>query len=135
MACKSYNKAWESEFNHIVSKKDKSQDLNINQLKLEVHDTYKRDEKLTTDFEPIDNEDVINEAYLDENLLKTNGHLSLLEKDYNVFDLQYNKQSVERILIKRAVKTTVQRLYDEELFDNFPNADKLIKVFFVCYKA
>ena len=36
----SYIKLWESEFDFVVSKKDKVQDLNINQLKLEVHDTY-----------------------------------------------------------------------------------------------
>ena len=65
----SYIKLWESEFDGIVSKRDKLQDLKINQLKLEVHDTYKKDEKLTTDFEPTDNSDVINKAYLDE---KTN---------------------------------------------------------------
>ena len=39
MAYKSYNKLWESEFDGIVSKRDKLQDLNINQLKLEVYDT------------------------------------------------------------------------------------------------
>ena len=33
--------------------------MNNNQLKLGVHDTYKKDEKLTTNFEPINNEDVI----------------------------------------------------------------------------
>ena len=27
-------------------KKDKLQDMNINQLKLEVHDTYKKDERI-----------------------------------------------------------------------------------------
>ena len=109
----SYNKLWESEFDGIVSKRDKLQDSNINQLKLEVHDTYKKDEKLTTNFEPVDNEDVINKGYLDENLIKINGHLSNLEKDYNEFKLQYNKQSVEEILIQRAVKTTIQILYDK----------------------
>ena len=45
MAYISYNKLWESEFDGIVSKRDKLQDSNINQLKLEVHDTYKKDEK------------------------------------------------------------------------------------------
>ena len=48
----------ESEFDNNVSKRDKLQVLNINQLKLEVHDTYKRDEKLTTNFEPTVNSDV-----------------------------------------------------------------------------
>ena len=32
MAYISYNKLWESEFDGIVSKRDKLQDLNINQL-------------------------------------------------------------------------------------------------------
>ena len=43
MAYISYNKYWESDIDKIVSKKDKIQDLNINQLKLEVHDTYKKE--------------------------------------------------------------------------------------------
>ena len=41
----SYNKLWESEFDGIVSKRDKLQDFKISQLKLEVHDTYKNGEK------------------------------------------------------------------------------------------
>ena len=65
MAYISFNKLWESEFHGIVSKRDKLQDKNINQLKLEVHDTYKKNEKITTNFEPIDNSDVINKGYLD----------------------------------------------------------------------
>ena len=129
MAYISYNKLWESEFDGIVSKRDKLQDLNINNLKLEVHDTYKKDEKLTTNFEAVDNEDVINKGYLDEKLLKINGHLSKLEKDFNEFKLQYNKQNVEEVLIQRAVKTTIQILYDKGLFENYANADKVLQDF------
>ena len=62
-------------------------------------------------------------------MLKINGHLSKLEKDYNEFKKQYNKQSVEEILIQRAVKTTIQKLYDKGLFDNFQNADKVLEGF------
>ena len=40
MAYISYNKLWESEFDNNVSKRDKLQDMTINQIKLEVHDTY-----------------------------------------------------------------------------------------------
>ena len=127
MAYISYNKLWESEFDGIVSKRDKLQDLNINQLKLEVHDTYKKDEKITTNFEPTDNLDVINKGYLDEKLLKIDGHLPKLEEDYNEFKLQHNKQNVEDILIQRAVKTTIQILYDKGLFDNYANADKVLE--------
>ena len=129
MAYISYNKLWESEFDGIVSKRDKLQDLNINNLKLEVHDAYKKDEKLKTNFDPIDNADVINKGYLDEKLLKINGHLSKLEKDFNEFKKQYNKQSVEEILVQRAVKTSIQILYDKGLFDNFQNADKVLEDF------
>ena len=129
MAFSSYNILWESEFDGIVSKRDKLQDLNTNQLKLEVHDTYKKDEKITTNFEPVDNEDVINKGYLDSQLLKVDGHLSKLEKDYNEFKFQYNKQNVEDILIERTVKTTIQILYDKGLFDNYANADKVLEDF------
>ena len=107
MAYISYNKKWESEFGGIDFKRDKLQYLNIIQLKLEVHDTYKRDEKITTKFEPSNNKNVLNKAYLDEKLSKIDGHLSFLEKNYNEFKLQYNKQSAEDFLIQRAVK----RLY------------------------
>ena len=128
MAYISYNRLWESEFDGIVSKRDKLQDSNINQLKLEVHDTYKKDEKITTDFKPVDNEDVINKGFLDEKLIKIDGHLSKLEKDFNEFKLQYNKQSVE-ILVQRAVKTTIQILYDKGLFDHYTNSDKVLEDF------
>ena len=114
---------WESEFDGIVSKRDKLQDSNINQLKLEVHDTYKKDEKISTNFEPIDDSDVINKAYLDDKLKKIDGHIAYIEKDYNEFEKQYNKQAVEEILVQRAVKTTIQILYDKGLFDNYANAD------------
>ena len=129
MAYISYKKLWESEFDGIVSKRDKLEDANISQLKLEVHDTYKKDEKLTTDFEAFDDKDVINRAHLDSELLKIDGHLSKLEKDYNEFILQYNKQNIEDILIQKAVKTTIQILYDRGLFDNFQNADKVLEDF------
>ena len=106
-------KLWESEFDGIVFKRDKLQDLNVNLLKLEVHDSYKKKhEKITTNFEPIDASDVINKAYFDEKLKKIDGQVSYIEKDYNEFKLQYKKQSVENIFIQRAVRTTIQILYD-----------------------
>ena len=129
MAHISYNKLWESEFDGIVSKRDKLQDLNFNQLKLEVHDIYKKDEEISTNFEAVDNEDVLNKGHLDSKLLKIDGHLSKLEKDYNEFKQQYYKQNVDEILIQRAVKTTIQILYDRGLFDNFQNADKVLEDF------
>ena len=129
MAYISYNKLWESEFDGIVFKRDKLQDANKNQLKLEVHDTYKKDEKLTTNFEPIGSSDVINKGYLDSKILKIDGHLSKLEKDYNEFILHYNKQSVEKILIQGAIRTTIQIVYDKGLFDNYATSDKVLEDF------
>ena len=129
MAYTCYKKIWESEFDNIVSKRDKLQDLNINQLKLEVHDTYQEDEKITINFEPTDDSDVINKAYLDEKIKNVYGKISYIDKDYNEFKLQCKKQSVEDILFQRAVKTTIQKLYDKGLFDNIQKADKVLEVF------
>ena len=89
----------------------------------------KKDEKITTNSEAVNDEDVINKAYLDETLLKINGHLSTLGKNYIDLRLQYNRQSVEEILIQRAVKTTIQILYEKRLFDSYPNADEVLKDF------
>ena len=107
MACTWYNKLWQKEFDNIVSKRDKLQDINFHQIKLEVHDTYKKDEKLTTNFEHSNDEDVINKTYSDEKLIKLDDHLSFLEKVYNELKLHYNKQSVEEVLVQRVVKTTL----------------------------
>ena len=52
-----------------------------------------------------------------------------MESDYNEFKIQYNKQCVKDILIQRALKTTIQILYDKGLFDNFQNADKALEDF------
>ena len=61
--------------------------------------------------------------------MKIGGHISKLEKDYNEFILQYNKQNVQDILFQRAVKTAIQILYDRGLFDNFQNAEEVPKDF------
>ena len=125
MAYVSYNRFWESNLDGIVSKRDNLQGLFFNHIKLEVHDTYKKDEKISTKFEPVDNEDAINKAYLDEKLTIKDDQISCFEKDYNELKLQYNKQFVEEILNQRAVKTTIQIFYKKGLFDNFQNADKV----------
>ena len=52
-----------------------------------------------------------------------------MEKDFNEFKKQYNKQSVEEVLIQRAVKTTIQILYDKGLLENYQNADKVLEDF------
>ena len=127
MAYISYKKSWESKFDQSVCRRNKLQDLNNNHLKFQVNESYKKDEKRTTKFESIINEDVLRKAYLDEKLSKRNDHLTLLEKDYNKFKLQYNKQSVEDVLVQRAVKKTIQILFDKGLFDKYANADTILE--------
>ena len=103
--------------------------MNFFQLKLEVHYTYVKDRKITTNFEAVNDEDVIDQAYLDEKLLKIDGHISYIEKDYNEFKIVSNKQSIEEVLVQRAVKRTKQILYKKKLFGCFPNAVEVFKDF------
>ena len=95
MACKSYNKSWETEFLVDVCTKDRVQDNNFNQLKLKVNDSYKKDERLTTNFEPSKDEDVITKSYLDPKCFKKEGHITLVEKDFTEFKLKNTKQPVK----------------------------------------
>ena len=62
----SINQLWKSEFDNIVSKKDKIQGSNNSQIKLEVRYIHEKGEKVTTIFEPTDDSDAINTCYLDE---------------------------------------------------------------------
>ena len=55
--------------------------------------------------------------------------MSYIEKDNDDFKLLRDKQSVEEVLTQRAVKTTIQILYDEGLFDNYSNVDEVVKDF------
>ena len=107
-----YDKLGINKFYNKASAIDRAQDMNPNQLKLKVNDIYEKDEELTTKFEPSIVEDVINKAYLDTKLSNIKGQLSLLEKDYNEFNMHNDKQS-EEILFERAVKTPNQILFDK----------------------
>ena len=80
MADISYNKLWESEFDNNVSKRDNLQDLNNNQLKLQVHDNYKKDEKLTTNFEAVNDEDVCKQKFLRRKVIKNKRPLIIIRK-------------------------------------------------------
>ena len=52
-----------------------------------------------------------------------------MEKNYNEFEIHSDKQSVEDILVQRAVKRVIQIFYDTGLFDNYDNADEVLKDF------
>ena len=84
---------------------------------------------MTTNFEPSNDEEVKNKAFLDRKLFKTEGHLSILEKDDNEFKILSNKQSLDEALIQRAEKTTIQILYDKVFFDSFPKASRFLNFF------
>ena len=80
MAHISFDKLWRGEFYINVSAKYRMQGINFNQLQLKVNDSLKKDEKITTNFEPSDDEDVIYKNYLDTKLSKTECHKPLIEK-------------------------------------------------------
>ena len=67
-------------FYNFVPAKHKVQDINLDQIELKVIKNYKKERKTTTNFEPSNDEDVVNKNYLDEKISKLGGHLSILEK-------------------------------------------------------
>ena len=71
-------------------------------------DTYKKDEKLTTNFEPSNDEDVINKTYLDASFSKLESLILILQKEYNELEIFINKRSVEEVLVQKVVRTTIQ---------------------------
>ena len=44
----------------LFLKNVKKQDTNLNHIKFEVNDTYRKDKNITTNFEAVNDEDVIN---------------------------------------------------------------------------
>ena len=66
MAYIKFKKLWESEFDTIICRKDKVQDIKFNQLKLKVNDTYTKDKGITTIFQPSNDENVINKAFVEK---------------------------------------------------------------------
>ena len=65
----SYDSLCRSEVYNNVCAKSRAQVININQSKLKLNITYKKDEKLTTKFEAVDDEGNLNKAYLDKIIL------------------------------------------------------------------
>ena len=126
MAYISYDKLWRSEFYNNVSAKNRVQDFNLNQIKLKVNDTFRKEEKITTNFGPSDDSDVSSKTNLDTKLSKTVGSSSIIGNNYNELKFRNDKQS-EAVLLEIAVKTTIQILYDKGLFDKYDSAYGVIK--------
>ena len=62
MAYIHYDKLWRSVFYYNVTGTDRMQDVNLNQLKLKVNDTYKKDEEITRKLEADNDEGVKNKS-------------------------------------------------------------------------
>ena len=107
------------------------QDINFNHLKIKVNETYNGDEKIKINFEPSNDEDVTNKAFLDGKLSIIERHISYVEKDYNENKLLSSKQSVGEILIQRALETTIQKFYDKGCLIIMTKMMRCQKTFFV----
>ena len=125
MAYVSYDKVWKGKFYNSVSAKERVRDINQKRLKLKVNDTYKKDEKITANFEPIDDPDSIYKTYPDTILSEIEEQIPYTAK--STTNIKYNnKQSVEEILIERAVKKTIKMFSDKILFYNSDNARDIL---------
>ena len=97
MADISYGKLWRSEFHNNVFAKDRVQDINLNQLKLKVNDSYMKNEKIANYATSIDG-DVVNKAYLDTDISEVEDHISYIEKD--MMNLGILNDSMRRFYLK-----------------------------------
>ena len=82
----------------------------------------KKDGKLTTKIESVNDEHAINKKYL---------YISRGKGSYIVYRRRFKKfidleRSNEEALIERTVKTTIQILYDNRLFNIYDNAGGVI---------
>ena len=59
-----------NEIDKNISAEDETQHTNLNLLKLEIKDTYQKDEKITTNFEAVNDEHVVNKASVVTKLAK-----------------------------------------------------------------
>ena len=64
----------------LFLEKDKVQEVSINHLKLEVHESNNKDEKITTNFEASNPEEVLRKGYPGGKLSKIEGQNSYIEK-------------------------------------------------------
>ena len=75
-----YDTISRSEFYSKTSAKYRVQNVNLNQFEIKAKDTFKKDERITTNFETSNDEDDNNKTNLDTKLSKSEGHLPLKEK-------------------------------------------------------
>ena len=126
MAYLSYDKLWRSEFYNNISATDRVQDINRNQVKFKVNDSYKKVDKLTTKFEAVNNEHVTNKRFSVTKLSEVEDDLSYIEDYFNEYELRDGKQS-KKVLIGNSVKKTIQLFCDKGLFEKYDNADEVLE--------
>ena len=83
-------------------------DTNFNQSKLKANNTYMKYEKKTTNFEPHKIEVVVNKAYLETEISKKDGHLSIIKKDYNEYKLRNDKDAQTNSMKHEMVDTLLE---------------------------
>ena len=134
MATICYDKLWRSEIHNNVIAKKRAQDINFNQIKLKVNETYRKNEKITTKFEPSNDDDIVSKAYLDTKTSKIEGHISFTGTAFNEIKSveRSNKQSDEGFSIERVVKSILQMFHDKGLIDDYDNADEVPKDYPLC---
>ena len=66
-------------------------DMIFNLLKLKVEESYRNDVKTITNCQPSNNEDVVIKAYLDSELVKVKGHITIREKTLTEFTVKCHK--------------------------------------------
>ena len=71
-----YDTLCRSAFYKNFSVKDRWQDNNLNYLIFETNDAPKKEEKITINFAPPNDEGVVNKTYLDAKLTEVNGHVT-----------------------------------------------------------
>ena len=102
-----------------VSARVRVQVINLIRKRPIVNDTYKKDEKIPTKIEAVIDEDVTDKTHLDTKLTNKECHVSFLEQEYNEFILCSAEHTEADVLYERAVKTTIEILYDKGLFDKY----------------
>ena len=75
----------------ILSPQKVVQDINLNQVKLKANETFQQNEKVTTNFESSNDQDVVSKNYPHTKLSKVECHLSFIVEDYNENKLRSNK--------------------------------------------
>ena len=114
-------------FKKNISAKHRVHDNSFNQSKLKNNKTYEKEEKIATNFERSNYEDVKNKAYLDKNLSKTEGHSSLSEKNYDEFRLHSNRKRPRRTQLKELLNQLNKYFIKRDFFDKYDFADEVLK--------